>query len=294
VNGRPTVAFATSTELPDSSPDDRLALTELAARSVHASPAVWDSETVDWSAFDIVVVRSTWDYTRKADRFLGWVDRVSRVASLWNPPNLIRWNSHKSYLVELARAGFHVVPTELLARGSDRPLADILKDRGWAKVVVKPAIGAAARELLVVPPEELEAGEHHLHRLLAKGEVLVQPFLEGVEKEGERSLIYFAGRFHHAIDYAYVLGDHSRQPRKSVPRPQELAQAEGILRWLPTKPLYARVDFLPGGDGKSLLGELELIEPDLFLRADARAPASFAESILGALDGAPGARVPGP
>ena len=44
----------------------RCSIEALAARGVDASPAVWDDDGVDWAHFDLVVVRSTWDYPKPA------------------------------------------------------------------------------------------------------------------------------------------------------------------------------------------------------------------------------------
>jgi len=273
------VAFATSSALPNGSPDDLLALSFLRERGIVARPAVWDAPDVDWSTFAMVVVRSTWDYPRRYDEFMAWVHRAASVTRVWNPERQVAWNAHKSYLVDLARRGVDIVPTEVVRRGSSESLSEVLARRGWKDGVVKPAIGADAYRLRRVGPEDLATGERHLAELVSAGDALVQPFLSATPRLGERSLVYFDGRFSHAAAYPFVLSGEPREPQRFEPSPREIEVAGGILRGLPTLPLYARLDYLPVDPDRWLLGELELIEPELFLRGDPASPARFAEAI---------------
>ena len=50
------------------------------------------------------------------------------------------------------------------------------------------------------------------------------------------------------------------------PAPADLAQARGVLEAIDEVPLYARVDMVRGLDGSLLLMELEVIEPDLYVK----------------------------
>ena len=96
------------------------------------------------------MLRSPWDYVERLDEFLAWAEHVATVSALWNPIALIRWNTHKAYLLELAAAGAPVVPTVLLLQGSAAALDGIADAQGWNSVVVKPAVavgGHGARPL---------------------------------------------------------------------------------------------------------------------------------------------------
>jgi hypothetical protein len=280
VNPVARVAFATSSALPDSPPDDRPAIEALRARGVEAVPAVWDSPSVRWAGFDAVVVRSTWDYQHRAAEFLRWVDRVSGLTSIWNPAPMIRWNHDKRYLIELARAGFDVVPTERLARGSSVTLRAVREARAWEEVVVKPAVGASGHGLMVVGPANATAGEAHLARLLGAGDALLQPFMAPARELGERSLVFLGGRFSHAVAHPLVLATDNKLAQPLTPSDAEVERAGRIAAWLSPTPLYARLDFLPSGAGSWLLGELELIEPELFFRFAPAAADRFAELLL--------------
>lgn len=247
---------------------------------MQALPTVWDDESVDWTGFDAIVIRSTWDYHRRRDEFLGWLERARKATTVWNPPELVRWNSHKSYLVDLSTRGAAIVPTELIPQGSDRPVRSVLDARGWPAVVIKPAVGADGEGLRIVDRGGMTVGERHFRSLLAKGDVLVQPLLERVRVAGERSLVFFDGRFSHAVSHPFVLEGGSRAGKPATQDARTRGDAARIVAGLSRKPLYARVDLLPSDEGRWLVSELELIEPDLYLRTDPGAAGRFAEALL--------------
>ena len=128
------LALATCDWLPDLDPDDaplRAALGEV------AEPAVWSDPDVDWSAYDVVLIRSIWDYFERHDEFLAWLDRLA--VPTWNPIDTLRWNSEKTYLRELAEAGVPTVPTVWVGRGEEIDIEVVLKHQGWTEAVIKPA-----------------------------------------------------------------------------------------------------------------------------------------------------------
>jgi len=284
---RRQVAFATNSDFPTGAPDDRTAFAELEALGVDAVPAVWDDPAVRWSELDAVVIRSTWGYDRRSTEFLDWVARTASVTSFYNPPDLVRWNAHKSYLLDLEDDGARIVPTEVVKQGSGRTLASILQEREWHDAVVKPAIGANAVELRTVREHELGVGEEHLRALLARGDALVQPLVAGIQEAGERSLVFLDGKFSHAAAVPHVLAGGPREGEPTVVDATTRAAAEAVVNELPLHPLYARVDFLPAPEGGWWLSELELIEPYLYLRTDPTAPGRFAVAIRARLDGPP-------
>src|SRR4051812_9419104 len=120
------VGLVTYSKLPDLVPDDRLLLDELQDRGLSVVPLVWDDPEVDWQAIDVCIIRETWDYHHRLPEFLSWVDTVAGVTTLLNPAHVIRWNSHKSYLRELAVLGLPVVPTVWLDRASRADLSSIM------------------------------------------------------------------------------------------------------------------------------------------------------------------------
>jgi glutathione synthase/RimK-type ligase-like ATP-grasp enzyme len=274
------VAFVTSSEFPLGTPDDALAVEELARRSVRVLPAIWNSDEVDWPSFDLIVLRSPWDYPAKREEFLRWVDRTGAVVPFWNPPAMIAWNSHKGYLLDLARGGAATVPTELVRRDAETTVDEIRQARGWNEIVVKPAVSSSSQGLLRSRPGDGGTGERHLRKLVAAGDALVQPYIAPARERGERSLVFFNGQFAFAVDYAYVLENDPRRPTPAAAAAEQVRTAEAILQQLDTVPLYARVDFLPSSEGAWLLGELELIEPELLLRGHPEAARKFADAIV--------------
>lgn len=245
--------------------EDELPLADaIRGRGLSVETAVWDDERVDWTSARLVVVRYVFDYIRKRDEFCAW---ASRLANVHNPARLIRWNSHKAYLRELGAAGIPIVPTVWIDAGSTASLAEVLEDRAWTDVIVKPAIDNGARGALRVTTGDLAAGQGHLDGLLAARDVMIQPYVAATEGPGEHKLIHIDGRYSHTILETPRLGgvEFSIERIPAIePDPEELALARRVLDLIPESPLlYARVDVVMD-DGVARLMELEVIEPVLF------------------------------
>ena len=276
---RPRVALATSSALPDLFDDDRLLLGPLADLEVDAVPAVWDDPAVDWSSYDLVVVRSTWDYTLRRDEFLDWASSVPR---LQNPSDVLVWNTDKRYLGALAASGVPVVPTTYVAPGERFEVPAY-------EHVVKPTVSAGARDT-----RRFAAGEDsaaHATALLEAGRtVMVQPYQRAVDQAGETAVLVFRDEVSHGARKAPVLVPDLDDPddveiRSRQPSPAEVEVALAALAAVPADEplLYARVDLVPGPDGSPVLMELEVTEPCLFLAQDAGAPARFAAAVRAGL-----------
>ncbi len=270
------IALATAVAMDAADADEELLMEHLP----DAELAAWDDPHVDWSRFDIVILRSTWNYTDHLDEFLEWIDRVSAVTRLVNPASVVRWNTDKRYLGQLAAAGIRVVPTVYVEPGDEIP-ADALTGH----VVVKPTVGAGSKGAALFR-DDAAAAEAHLRSLHRDGRVaMVQPYLDGVDTAGETALIYVGGAFSHAARKAAILSKEMSwstglyADEKVVPTTasaQERDIADRIVAALATLVpggadiAYARVDLLPTPDGPVLL-ELELTEPSLFLACEASA-----------------------
>ncbi len=258
---------------------------ELLARGHDAEVVQWDGE-VDWSRFDLVVIRSTWDYFDRLEEYLAWVDRVDAASRIINSPKVIRWNFHKGYLAELGERGVPVLPMLVVRAGADDAAAEMAAT-GWGDVVVKPAVDGGARQALRGSSSAAEVVAH-LESMALLGDVVVQPFAEGV-RDGELSLLYFGGEFSHAVRKVPAPGDYRVQAHHGgaelahQPTEVELDTARRALAHVPEPLAYARVD-LVHHEGVPTVMELELIEPDLFLRMDPRAVARFADAVLAVLD----------
>jgi hypothetical protein len=279
------IAFVTYRALPQLSEDDRLAVAELRQHGVTVESAVWDSPLVDWQRYDAVVIRSTWDYTERAADFEAWLAHIEHLAiPLWNPAGLVRWNMDKRYLLDLESRGVETVPTIVVEQGADVSLASVVEETGWDEVVYKPSISASAARTARVSAGAAASHEAGFAALVAERDMLVQPFLPEIVSEGEWALLFFGGEYSHAVKKRSGVDDFRVQRElggslvAETPRAGVIAHAATIVAHLPGSWLYARVDACER-EGRLILMELELIEPDLFLGYHSAAPRRFATAL---------------
>jgi glutathione synthase/RimK-type ligase-like ATP-grasp enzyme len=255
--------------------------------------AEWDDANADWASFDVALLRSAWDYAERVTEFLAWVERASKLTHVLNPLPVVRWNTDKHYLAQLAAAGVATVPSKFIEPGDDagQAIGKLLELHDNAELVVKPAIGAGSRDTERHRRTELGPAVAHAKRLLnANRSVLVQPYLERVDRDGETALMFFEGRFSHAIRKGPLLppggvattglfAAESITPR--VPGADEMRLAEKIVAAVPFGiPLYARIDLIRNDDGAPCLLELELTEPSLFFAHAAGSAERFTAAVL--------------
>jgi hypothetical protein len=290
------VALATCAAMPDGFAADRELKTALEAHGTSGEYMSWDDPGADWGVFDVVVVRSTFDYSRRRDEFLAWADALD--GRLRNPPAVLRWNSDKRYLSELASAGLPVVPTTFVAPGDPVPALD-------GEVVVKPSVSAGGRDTGRFAPGAHDAARALLVDITQGGRVaMVQPYLPAVDQRGETALVFIAGELSHVLSKRAVLAPDEVAPARDdeigaaeVMYDEDLVRAgdaTGAERELSgaivaevserfgAPPLYARVDLLAGADGAPTLLELELVEPALYLAEAPGAAQRLAVAIISA------------
>ncbi|TWI02960.1 O-ureido-D-serine cyclo-ligase [Luteimonas cucumeris] len=263
---------------------DMPALRDACARiGLHAEVLAWDDLSVSWQRFDAVLLRSPWDYTERLSEFLHWCERVDAVTTLLNPLPVLRWNTDKHYLAELAAAGIPTVPSSFVEPESEPlpSLQDFLAGHpSAAEFVVKPAVGAGSRDTQRYARAQEFAAANHIGRLLDVGRsVLLQPYLPSVDQDGETALMFFDGVFSHAIRKGPLLQPDqgatealfaAEEIIPRTPGDDEMALAHDVLATLSRlqrldAPLsYARVDLIRDTDGAPRLLELELCEPSLF------------------------------
>lgn len=245
-----------------------------AASGAAAAVVAWDDPDVDWSSFEVAILRSTWDYVERYDEFLDWLRRAERRTRLWNSPDVARWNTDKRYLDELAAAGVPTVPTVYVPPGSRAE--PVVPDDNY---VVKPTVGAGARHAARRRGVDVQA---HVDMLHTEGlTAMVQPYLDLVDDRGETVLVYLGDGetlvFSHAVEKEAILnveieveGGFLAVERIADRQPaaRELAVGASVLASDPVRRLgplaYARIDLLPTAEGPQVL-ELELTEPSLHL-----------------------------
>lgn len=284
----PRIALATCRELPTGDEDGPVLLAACAAAGLDTEWRVWDDAAVDWSSYDLVVIRSTWDYVPRRDDFAAWAASVPRLA---NPAGVVDWNTEKVYLRDLEAAGVPIVPTRWLEPG-DEP-GDLVTA---GEVVVKPTVSAGARDTARYGPADAARATAHAERLLADGRrVMVQPYLASVDEVGETAVMHVGGAYSHAIRKSALLRAGEPDTVEGLYRPEEITErqpsaaerelAELALAAVPggaERLLYARVDVLPGPDGEPVVIEVELTEPSLFLLTVPAAADTFAAAIRAA------------
>ena len=280
VTGRVVLDFITEV--------DRPLVAALERRGVTVTQPRWDDPDVAWDAVDAAVVRTTWDYLEKRDEFVAWAAATQERTRLWNPAEVLRWNTHKSYLLELEERGAPVVPTAWLGQGDRIDLDDLLEARGWPEAIVKPAVGAAAIGLARVRVGD-PAGQAHLDGVLAAGDAMVQPYLPTIATRGELSVVVVDGEVSHAVRKRPAGGDFRVQEEfggqtvLEEPDPDTAALARWIVEATGHDLLVARVDLLEDEVGQPQLVELEATEPDLFLRTVPEAADRVADALLARL-----------
>jgi len=274
------VALATCVNLPERDTDLEPLLGALRAAGISAEPLAWDDPDADFGSARMTVLRSTWNYSERPEAFRAWIDRTAAVTALWNPAEVVRWNAHKSYLLDLQARGVSVVPTHLSRRGAPGMLADVMDAKGWSDVVVKPAVSGGSRATIRVGPGDRERGEAHFRTLVGKEDVLVQPYQPSVEGHGERAIVTVERVPTHAVRKSpRFLGD-SESVSQAVPiEDDERDLVARALSALPHPLLYARVDVARDAAGSPQVMELELIEPSLFFPQSPRALEAYVAAV---------------
>jgi hypothetical protein len=290
---RPRIGLVTCRELPEPDPDARLLLAALQRAGVDAEFVAWDDPKSDPpEAFQRLILRSTWNYHLFPAEFSEWIETADRLSRLSNSAPVVRWNLDKRYLESLESAGIPIVPTAWIRRGQAEPLRSILEASGWTDFVIKPTISASSwrTHRFRLDRGELGEAESTLAALVADLDVMVQPYVPGVETTGEKAVMWIDGEITHAVRKTprfagqgeLVSGATPISPPERVAAERSVAVAEAETG---VRPLYARVDLMPDAEEGPMVSELELIEPSLYLvqspaaldrlvRAIATAPAS--------------------
>lgn len=298
----PRLALATAIAATGQDEDMPALQAACASAGLHAQALAWDDPTVSWQRFDAVLLRSTWDYTERLAEFLHWCERVDRVSTLLNPLPVLRWNTDKHYLGELAERGIPTVPSTFVEPEME-PLPSLqtflAAYPSAGEFVVKPAVSAGSRDTQRYSRAQEFAAANHVGRLLDAGRsVLLQPYLPSVDSDGETALLFFDGVFNHAIRKGPLLrpdqgatdalfAAEAITPR--TPGDDEKALAQDVLAAMSDllnldAPLaYARVDLIRDIDGAPRLLELELCEPSLFFDHAAGSADAFVQLLVARL-----------
>jgi hypothetical protein len=282
----PRVAFLTLSDPTGFVMDDNLAIAPLAKRGWQVETLPWNRPGIDWRRYQLVVVRSTWDYQHHADKFLDLLATIERSdVRLENGSEISRWNMQKSYLRELATRGIEIVPTfwrERLGTGELLPLFEELRSE---EAVIKPVMSANAEGAWRLDRGRVKELAAEVETYFADRPFMLQPFQRGIIEEGEYSMIYFNGKYSHSVLKVPKRGDfrvqeeHGSEIVPVAPEAALHAAGDAAIAAIDQKLLYARADLVRSGDTFRVM-ELELVEPALYLRSESGAPDRFADAIV--------------
>lgn len=257
----------------------------LRGKGLNVVPAIWNDDTVDWSDFNVAIIKSPWDYHNHLPEFLMWLDNLEKIGvRVLNPIAVIKWNSHKRYLKDLTKKGLPVIRAEYLEKGStfDPRFFDLF---GVSQLVVKPCVSAGAQNTVTIDKDSYHGRLVEIEQHLKTEDYLVQPFMDEI-KDGEWSFLFFNGKYSHCALKTPKQGDfrvqHHYGGRISYPAPDplQIRQAEAYLKHLSQPTLYARVDGVMINRSFVLM-ELELIEPYLFLNGKGHLLENYYQALIG-------------
>ena len=255
------------------------------AQGLKVDITYWDNPSYEWQQTKSVLFRTVWDYFERFDEFWDWLEQVKNKTRLINSYELIKWNIDKHYLRDLKNNGIQVVPTYFADRGNNISLQEIANLNDWKHIVIKPAISASAFNTYKITNDEIEQKEQLFHELLQTHDMLVQPFFPTISELGEASLMVFGGKFTHAILKKAKAGDFRVQDdfggtvHDYNPTQEEIKFAEKVFQSCISLPIYGRVDIVWDSNKHIYLSELEIIEPELWIRNRPESANKIAEAV---------------
>ena len=252
--------------------EEQLLKSALEKQGLTVEITYWNNPSYDWSKTKSVIFRTIWDYFEKFEEFFKWLDEIKHQTQLINSYELVKWNIDKHYLKDLNENGINIVPTYFTKQHKKESLLDISNEMEWEDLVIKPAISAAAFQTFKILNDQINEKEELFQQLIKNKDMLVQPFFETISEFGEASLMIFDGKFSHAILKKAKKGDFRVQDdfggtvHDYSPSTEEVKFALEVIKACKTTPLYGRVDIIWDQEKNIYLSELEIIEPELWIR----------------------------
>ena len=287
------IGIATCIDKPNLTDGDRLLVSCLEQKGIKTRTFIWNQTNTSDLNCDAVVVRSTWDYHQNSERFLNWISELEHSKiKLTNSAPVIRWNINKSYLLDLETQGVVIVPSLLLKKEfSVSQISELIRQKNWPDLILKPTISATAYLTFHISANDPEL-PRKIEQLKNHSDFLVQPYISSITSSGELSLVFFnsdAPRFSHAVLKRPKSGDFRVQSdfggsyQLLQPSKQLVDFAQNCIQKIKGGWSYARVD-LVDWEHEPLVGELELIEPDLYLTHHPAAAQTLADAVIKSLD----------
>lgn len=279
------IAILTCEKLPDLNPEDQKIIPALANHNIEAAAAIWSDKTINWTDYDYLIFRNTWDYFEKETEFKIWLEQIEKLGiKTLNPIEIIKQNIHKFYLRELEQQGITILPTVFIDKTEHLDLAQLIPSH-WKKAVLKPAFSAGSYLTEVFEISEIQEISEKYKNIASEKELLLQEFMPKIQTLGETSFIFFNKKFSHAVNKKPVDGDFRVQSLFGGqytlvhPKPELIEKAKKIVSTFPDHLLYARVDGIIINNELHLM-EIECIEPDLYFNLSENALQRFVNAIL--------------
>ncbi len=266
--------------------EDDLLVEYIKCKGLTIEKAIWNNPRVEWESYDVVLIKSPWDYFNLIDDFYAWLAKMEKKnIKFLNPIATIKWNADKHYLKDIEDSGLKIAPCIFLERGKQVNLYDYFHSLNTTKLIVKPAVSGGSKNTFKVVADNVEEINLQLQSLLKLEDFIVQPFLSEIEENGEWSFLFFGGKFSHALVKKAKAGDfrvqhvfggtiHPQQPPKDL-----IEIAKRYVNNFAKDCLYARVDGVVV-DEQFLLMEIELIEPYLFLETNLDSLENYYQALL--------------
>ena len=265
--------------------EDNLLKTELEKLGLRVIKKAWNSLDFNWSETKFAVFRSTWDYFDKFRDFKTWLEKVKEETTFINSYELINWNLDKKYLIELNNKGINIPTSEVITKEDNITLESLFKKHDFSDAIIKPTISGAARETYKISKNNFHEYEKKFFNLKSKEDIIFQEFLSNIVSIGEISLIFIGENYTHAVkkiakegDFR-VQDDHGGRVEVYNATKEEILFAQNCLGKCPTLPIYSRVDIIYDNENEISLGEIELIEPELWFRNNKAAARLLANEI---------------
>ena len=265
--------------------EDRLIQEALENKGLRVIKKDWADTNFDWSTTKLVLFRTTWDYYNRYEEFSKWLKSSTNQTIHINSSSIIKWNMDKKYLKVLEEEGVNIPETEFITKGSKTTLEEIHSKNNWYKTVLKPTFSGGGRHTYKLNLESLSTHEDLFQELVMKEDMMLQVFQNNIVEKGEMSLIMIDGEYTHSVLKVAKEGDFRVQDdfggsvHEYKPSSEEIDFAKKTIAACPEKPIYARVDIFLDNNNKLALGELELIEPELWFRNNHNAADKLADSI---------------
>lgn len=263
------LAIATCSKVPVLTQSDKQLLPLFHSTGLIVEIQTWNDSTVDWSIYDVILIRTIWDYHLNYELFLKWLVRLKKLeVRVLNSIDILKNNAHKFYLKQIEQSGIEIVPTMYIEKKSELKL-NTLGNRSWSKVVIKPAVSASSYRTKLFDIQDVDLIKKEYNKWLQSDDFLVQKFIPEIRSFGELSIIFFNRKYSHSVlktakeNEFRVQSEYGGSTSSYFPDKAIIDTAQKILSLIEGDALYARIDGTIIED-RFVLMEIELIEPELF------------------------------